>query len=75
MKDERRNGITDIRYSVYIIHHIHRPYIDARSKEYQQSQTKQNGGYSVTICFHERSPVCQMSSKVSSIFCISETMV
>ncbi|CUQ48114.1 Uncharacterised protein [Segatella copri] len=32
-------------------------------------------GYSVTICFHERSPVCQMSSKVSSIFCISETMV
>ena len=43
MKDERRNGITDIRYPVYIIHHIHRPYIDARSKENQQSQTKQNG--------------------------------
>ena len=43
MKDERRNGIPDICYPVYIIHHIHRPYIDARSKEYQQSQTKQNG--------------------------------
>ena len=28
MEDERRNGITDIRYPVYIIHHIHRPYID-----------------------------------------------
>jgi len=43
MEDERRNGIAYIRYPVYIIHHIHRPYIDARSKENQQSQTKQNG--------------------------------
>lgn len=32
-------------------------------------------GYSVTIFFQLRSPVCQMSSKMRSIFCINDISV